>query len=103
VAAAQLRPDPRQQLVERERLGDVIAGAEPEAAELRLEVGARRDDHDRQLGPTALELPQDGQAVEPRQQEVEDDQVVVFEHRLAQAIRPVASGIDREPFRLQAA
>ena len=37
----------REQLVERERLREVVAGAEVESAQLRLELGARGHDHDR--------------------------------------------------------
>ena len=47
--ATELRPDPREQLVEREGLRDVVARAEAEAAQLRLEVGARVHDHDRKF------------------------------------------------------
>src|SRR5947208_7353971 len=45
--APELGPNAREQLVERERLREVVAGAEVESAQLRLELGTRGDDHDR--------------------------------------------------------
>jgi hypothetical protein len=74
---AQVDADPGQQLVERERLRQVVARAEPEAVQLRRQVGARGDDHDGQLRMLRLERSENAQAVQPRQQQVEDDEVAL--------------------------
>ena len=75
--------DPREELVERERLLDVVACAELERAELRLNVAAGGDDDDRQLGLDGLDLLEDGEAVQLRQDEVEEDEVVAALARAA--------------------
>src|SRR6266540_1519163 len=71
---AELNADPRDQLVERERLRQVVARAEPEPAQLRLQVGPGRHDHHREIGPPALELLQNAQTVGTGQEQVEDDE-----------------------------
>src|SRR5581483_7354577 len=73
---AKLNPDACEQLVEGERLAQVVARAEAEAAELGREVGAGRDDHHRQRRLLGLELAEDGEAVEPGEEQVEEDEVV---------------------------
>src|SRR5690242_13950351 len=101
--AAQLRPHAREQLVERERLREVVAGAAVEPAQLRLELAARRHDHDRQLRQPVLQLLQDREAVELRKQQVEDDQVVGAADSALDSGLPVAGPVNREAFRLEAA
>src|SRR4051794_19110210 len=71
----QMDANPCEQLVEGERLRQVVARAEPEAVQLRRQIGARRDDHDRQLGMLRFERSQKAQAVEARQQQIEDYQI----------------------------
>src|SRR6266508_4058144 len=61
--APKLRMHTREQLVEGERLREVVACAEAEATQFCLQVRAGRDDHHRYLGMRALELAQDCQAV----------------------------------------
>src|SRR4051794_40896277 len=56
----------RQELVERERLGQVVARAKAEAVQLRRQVGTRRDDHDRQLRALRFERSENAQPVQPR-------------------------------------
>ena len=101
--AAQPDADPREQLVERERLRDVVGRAELEAAQLRLHVAARGEDHDRQLRLGALQLPQDLQPVEPRQQQVEHDEVPARPRRQVEPLAPVAGRDDRVPLGLETA
>src|SRR3954454_22098096 len=52
-----LHADAGEELVERKGLRAVAARAEPEAAQLRGEVGSRRDDHNRQRRLLAVERP----------------------------------------------
>ncbi len=54
----ELHVDARDQLVERERLAQVVGGAEPEAAQLRRQVRPRRHDHDRELRVRFVQLVQ---------------------------------------------
>jgi hypothetical protein len=76
--AAQVGLDARHQLARRERLGDVVVGAELQAEDLveLLPAGGQHDDRDVALGPDALAHLQ---AVHARQHDVEHDEV----HRLA--------------------
>jgi hypothetical protein len=57
VRLPKLRADPRDQLRERERLREVVVCAVLEAAQLRREVGACREDEDGQIGLVLPELP----------------------------------------------
>ena len=62
---AELDADSRDQLVEREGLRQVVVRPQLEAAQLRGQVGARREDHDRQVGAPPPELREHGEAVDP--------------------------------------
>ena len=67
--------DPRRQLAPAERLGDVVVGAElePEDAVELVATGGEHDDRD---GPALAQLAADVTAVDVRQAEVEQDEVV---------------------------
>ena len=71
--------------------------AEGEATQLRREVGAGREDHDRQLGLGAPQLGEDGEPVDVGEKEVEDDEVVVCGPDAAQRLLSVGRGVDAEP------
>src|ERR1051325_2188662 len=101
--APQLRPHARKELVEREGLRQVAAGAEVEAAQLRLELGAGRHDHDRQLREPVLDLPQGLEAVELREQQGPDPEVVAPAHRAVDPGLPVTGPVDRAALRLDGA
>ena len=66
--------DPRQQLLDRERLGDEVVGTEVERLDLVVGLGARRDHDHRHLGE-GPQLRQHRDAVEVGQAEVEQDHV----------------------------
>src|SRR2546423_8115227 len=66
LVAPELGAHAGEQLVEGERLRDVVARAEPEAAQLRIEIRARRHDHDRQPGVLDLQGAEDAEAVDLR-------------------------------------
>jgi hypothetical protein len=87
-----------EQLVERERLREEVAGAELEAAQLRRKVGARGEDQDRKLRPGALQRLQHGEPVELREQQVEDDEVEAIAQAALEAVLAVAASLDAEPF-----
>jgi len=76
VGAAEQRSDPREQLFEGERLGEVVVAAAVEAQHAIRQRVARRKHQDRRRDPAAPELAADAQAVPPRQQPVEDDDVI---------------------------
>src|SRR2546423_180547 len=65
--APQLHTHAREQLVERERLRHIVVRPQLESAQLRRQVAARREDHDREVRTLALELSQHGEAVPLRQ------------------------------------
>ena len=101
VRVPQLRADPRDQLVERERLGEVVVRTELEPAQLRREIGARGEDHDGQLGPALSQLSQHRQPVDAREQEVEDDEVVRCAACPVDCLGAVSRPVDSESFRLE--
>ena len=70
----------REQLARRERLGHVVVGALHQAADLVVLRAARRQHQDRHAGPRRAQPAADLHAVEPRQHQIEHDEV----ERLAQ-------------------
>ena len=98
--AAELHVDARDQLVEGERLAQIVGGAEAEAAQLRRQVRARRHDHNRELG-SAFELVQHAEAVDPRQEQIEQDEVVGVALRALQTLAAVARSVDRKTLRFE--
>lgn len=93
---------PRDELVERERLGEVVACTELEAAELRLQVASRGEDENGDLKPSALQLSEHVQPAGAWQQEVEDDQVELLLDSTAEPGFAVALRVDDEAFGHQA-
>jgi hypothetical protein len=92
-----VRTDPGDQLVERERLRDVVASTELEPAQLRGQVAARREDDHGQLRALLAELAEDRQAVRPRQQQIEHDESDVLVARPLESARAVPG----EPLRFE--
>ena len=72
--APQRRRDPRQQLLDAERLGHVVVGAEVERGDLVAVAAARRDD-DHADGRALAHLAAELEAVDVRQHQVEQDDV----------------------------
>jgi hypothetical protein len=75
VRASQERLDPAHQLAQPERLGQVVVRSELEADDLVHLVVARGQDQDGHLRSARAEATQDLEAVDPRQADVEHDQV----------------------------
>src|SRR5262249_38148023 len=94
--AAGHRADPGQQLVDGERLGDVVVGARVEGVHLVLAPGPAGQHDDRHLGPAAQPV-DDLDAVDVRQAEVEDDQVGRAVLGLPQRAGPVGGHRHLEP------
>src|SRR5436190_12314243 len=99
----QVDANPCEELLERERFRQVVARAEPEAVQLRRQVGPRRDDHDRDLRLLGLERPEDAQTVKTRQQEIEDDEVAAESFGKAEPLLAISRAAHREALRLEPA
>ena len=103
-ALAQAHAHARQQLLEAERLGDVVVGAALEAGDLDVGVVARAEDHHRHPVARGAHVAQHAQAVLARQPEVEHEQVevgVAGEHaspRSRRATVVVVKPLARRPF-----
>ena len=100
---AQLHARAGQQLIERERLGDVVDGTELEALELYRKIAARGQDQHREIGLLSVKFPQGVQAAQPWQQQVEDDQVVLARKRTGKPQLAVADHIYAESLGLEGA
>jgi hypothetical protein len=92
----------RQELLERERLGQVIVGAEVESRHLVVDGVARGQEEDRTPDALLAERPEHLEAVAAGQHDVEDDEVVgmVVEGQLQGRI-PVGGDLDGVPFLLE--
>ena len=89
-AAAQRRLHAAAELAQRERLGDVVVGAELEAEDL-VDLLGLRGEHDDRHGAARAQAPAHLEAVEPGHHHVEHDEV---ERRLAEA-RQRLPAVDR--------
>lgn len=95
VVAAHHRAQPREQLVEREWLHEVIVGAQIEPGHPIGDGIARgQHEHVRRVARRA-QLAEDREAVEPRQHDVEDDDVVRVVLGVPQALDAIAGRVDR--------
>ena len=74
-AAAQQRAHAREQLLALERLDEVVVGADVEPLHARLQRVARGQHQDRRVVAVVAQALGDVDAVQPRQAEVEDDEV----------------------------
>ena len=89
------------ELFERKGLGEVVVRTEAEAAQLRRQVGARGEDEDGQLRPCPPQFREQSQPVDPRQEQVEQDEVVLRREREAEAGGPVLGAVHDETLGLQ--
>ena len=90
----QLGFDPRQQLHHLERLGDVVVGAELQADDLVDDLAARGQHDHRRLDAAPAQLAHDVEAAEPRQHDVEEDEIERLAGRALEAALAVAAALD---------
>jgi hypothetical protein len=88
------RPHPGQQLLERERLGQVVIGAGIQAADTVRYRVTRRQHQDRGAHALAAQLAGDLDPIHLGQHDVEHDQVVRAALRAGQAAQAVMSHLD---------
>src|SRR6185437_2564632 len=98
LGAAHDRLDARDELAPVERLGQEIVGAETQALDLVIELGQARQDEDRRPHPGGAQPAQHFVAVDVRQHQIEDDDVVVVELADLQAVLAEIGGVANEPF-----
>ena len=97
---AEKRSNPRPEFANRERLRDVVVGAQLEPDHL-VELVVARGQHDDRHRARGAEALADLQAVEPRQHDVEHDEVDRLLRELAQRLLAVGRLDDRVPVSLQ--
>ena len=95
--------DPRDQLGEAKRLGQIVVGAERQALDQVLERAGRGQHQDPGLGSLAAHRPAHVVAVQSRQVAVEHEHVVAHHARLDQRVGAVGGQVDRHPLAAQAA
>src|SRR5205085_1063334 len=99
--AAQDGVDPGDHLADVERLGDVVIGPEVEAHDLVDLLVLRGEDDDRDLDVVLLERLADLEAGDPREHDVQDDQVGRAVHGELEAALTVVRGEDVVPLELE--
>lgn len=87
---------PGGQLVEIDRLDQVVVGSGIEAADLVAGRVARRQDEDGRVWPATAQTLQDGHAIDPGQAEVEDEQVEILALQREVGEMAVFQPVDRE-------
>ena len=95
--AAQDGPDARDDLLEAERLRDVVVAADGQALDLVVDGVAGRDEHDGQLAALFPQAAGDGEPVHVGEHDVEDAQVGVVGISHAQRLGAAGRGGDVEP------
>src|SRR4051812_23615763 len=92
-AAAQQRPDPRQQLLALEWLDQVVVGAAVEAGHPVLGLSPCRQHQDRHVA-VAAQAPADLDSIEPGQAEIEHDEIGNEAGGDVESLGPVGGGAD---------
>ena len=93
-AAPQQRAHAREQLLALERLDEVVVGADVEALDARLQRVAGGEHQDRRVVAVVAQALGDIDAVQPRQTEVEDDDVRQERVRLVEPAHAVRGELD---------
>src|SRR5215471_18819560 len=93
--------DAGDQLALVERLGQVVVGPEAQALQLVVELAEARQDEDWGIDPRGAQPAQHLVAVDVRQHEVEQDDVVIVELADLQAVLAEIGGVDDEVLRLE--
>jgi hypothetical protein len=95
-AAPQQGPHPRQQLGEGKGLDQVVVGTELQSLHTVVHLVARREEQDRQIRILAPHAAEDLPAVQTRQHDVQDHQVIVPAGGQMQTVEAVARQVDDE-------
>ena len=101
LGAAHDRLDARQQFAPVERLGQVVVGAEAETLDLVVELGEARQDQDRRIDARGAQAAQHLVAVDVRQHQIEDDDVVIVKLTDLETVLAEVGRIDDVSFGLQ--
>ena len=101
LGAADDRLDAGDQLAPVERLGQEVVGAEAQALDLVVELAEAREDQDRRAHPRGAQPAQHLVAVDVRQHQIEDDDVVVVELADLQPVLAEIGRVDDEVFLAQ--
>ena len=101
LAAADDGLDAGDQLAAVERLGQIIVGAEAEALDLVIELGEAGENQNRGRDARGAQAAQHFVAVDIRQHQIEDDDVVIVDLADFEAVFAEIGGIDDEAFGLQ--
>jgi len=94
LGAASQRFHPRQQLLQGERLGDVVVGAHAQRLHFVIHAVLRRQDEHRHRDPAIAQRPQQFAPLEFGKPQVEHEQVVVAVGGEVQPLLAVAGGVD---------
>ena len=94
MAAAQQRAQAGEQFAKVERLGQVVVGAAVEAVHARFNGVPCGEHEDRDLQPRVAQLAADGEAILPRQADVEDDGVELRDGRVVDRLFAVRRDVD---------
>ena len=92
--APEQRAEPGEQLVERERLGEVVVGAGIQARDAVGDLVAGRQHEDRGAALARPQPPAHGEAVEDRHHDVEDDHVRLAQRDRLEGLRAVVHRLD---------
>src|SRR3954452_6979249 len=93
-AAPEQRAHACEQLLAFERLDEVVVGADVQALHARLQCVACGEHQDRRVVPVVAQATGDIEAVQPRQAEVEDDDVGQEGVGLVEAAHPIGGELD---------
>src|SRR6266511_4405038 len=92
-------PHPGQKLGEREGLGEVICSAELQTTHLRVHIRQSRQDQNSLLGSRVDDGLQDGDAVQSREKQVQDDELVPAAPGQLESPNPVMGTVHPESLR----
>src|SRR5688572_10201438 len=101
LGAAHDRLDARQQFAPVERLGQVVVRAEAETLGLVVKLGKARQDQDRRIDARGAQAPQHLVAVDVRQHQIEDDDVVIVKLTNLETVFAQVGRIDDVSFGLK--
>src|SRR5207244_11085102 len=94
-APAEQRAQASKELAERERLRQVVVGANVQSSNPVIDRFAGREHEDGGPSASSAQSITDGEAVQAREQDVEEERVVIGFHREVQALLTVRGKVNR--------